>query len=242
MNRSYKHHTTHNHAHNNGQITLESMSQALWYNQWTLDFFKQYLHGNILEIGCGIGNFTTLLPPHGHTYAIDIEPSYIKTTKMKLKKRAHVGFGDIEKGLFFFKKTKFDTLICLNVLEHIRKHKKSIRNMHLLLKPNKHLILLVPAHPILYGNIDKAIGHYRRYTKNELIQILHENCFHIKLYRQINTLGAIGWFIAGRLMGDSIVSKKKLKLFDRIARFVLPFEKIFGTPFGTSFLVVAIKK
>lgn len=114
--------------------------------------------------------------------------------------------------------------------------------MYDLLKPKKFLILLIPAHPILYGNIDKAIGHYRRYTKNDILPILRHNNFHIQLCKHINILGAIGWFMAGRLFGDHVVSKNKLKLFDVLARFVLPIEKKFGTPFGTSLLIVASKR
>ncbi|MDP2684909.1 MAG: class I SAM-dependent methyltransferase, partial [bacterium] len=55
-----------------GGETLESMSQAVWYNRWTLNKFKKYLNGDILEIGCGIGNFTKELAKYGKVWAIDI--------------------------------------------------------------------------------------------------------------------------------------------------------------------------
>ena len=61
-----------------GKQTLESMSQAVWYNQWTLNKFKDYLSGEILDVGCGIGNFTKTLSQFGKVYAIDINENYIK--------------------------------------------------------------------------------------------------------------------------------------------------------------------
>lgn len=225
----------------NGQRTLESMSQALWYNRWTFGLFKRFLNGKILEVGCGIGNFSPMLAQYGDVTALDIEKSYIKIAKEKLKLKATVGLGDIEKGHYFFKNKKFDTVVCLNVLEHVKDDESALKNIHQLLKPNKLLILLVPANLFLYGRIDSAIGHFRRYRKGDLKRLLIDNKFKIISCREINFLGAIGWWFSGNVLGDKIVSKIKLRTFDHLARFYLPLENFIAPPFGTSIVIVAKK-
>lgn len=223
----------------NDAVTLESMSQAVWYNQWTLNKFAPFLYGDILEIGCGIGNFTGLLAKYGKVWAIDIDQEYIKKTK--LNKKINVGFGDIEKGKYFFKNKMFDSIVCLNVLEHIKDDNFAIKNLFALLKPGGKLILLVPAHQFLYGEIDRSIGHLRRYNKGDLTKLLEEAGFKILLSRKLNFLGALGWFIAGKILKEEIVKKGNIKIFNLVAPFVLFVEDLFEIPIGTSILIIAQK-
>src|SRR6266511_3871979 len=100
-----------------GTSTLESMSQAGFYNQWTLNKFSKYLKGEILEVGCGIGNFTQTLSKFGNVTAIDIDQNLIKQFKDIENLNIKAGFGNIEKGEYFFKQKYFDTIVCINVLE-----------------------------------------------------------------------------------------------------------------------------
>lgn len=224
----------------NGKQTLESMSQAVWYNEWTLQKFLPHLKGDILEIGCGIGNFTNSLTKYGNVWAVDIEKEYIEKTKKNTKGKVKVGFGDIEKGEYFFDK-KFDVVICINVLEHIKDDKRALKNLYNLLKKEGKLILLVPAHDFLYGGIDKAIGHYRRYQKDRLSLMMVNLGFKIISARALNFLGALGWWFSSKLLGKSIVEEGKVKVFNVIAPIILPLENIVEPPFGTSVLIIAQK-
>src|SRR3989338_7377722 len=138
---------------NSGAKTLESMSQAVWYNRWTLSKFKKYLKR------------------YGKVWAIDIERGYINETKEKVNGKAFVGEGNIESGKYFFDKREFNTVVCLNVLEHIKDDRAAIKNLFQLLEAGGYLILLVPSHPNLYGVIDASIGHFRRYAKDDLLEI-----------------------------------------------------------------------
>lgn len=230
------------HLLHEGHATLESMSQAIWFNQWTFGLFRPYITGSVLEIGCGIGNFTGKLTDYKNVYAIDIEKHYVTTVKKKYAKLGiHVGEGDIETNKYFFQQKTFDTQICLNVLEHIQNDSKALRNMYRLLSPGGHLVLLVPAHQILYGEIDRAIGHFRRYSLPNLTEKLRGFGFHIIESRNINMLGAAGWLIAGKIMREPTVDERKIRLFNLIARFTLPLENVIPPPFGTSILVIAEK-
>lgn len=224
-----------------GTSTLESMSQADWYNKWTLDKFKFFLNGKILEVGCGIGNFTQTLIKYGQVWGIDINKSYVKQTRNLVGDKAFVGLGDIEKGAYFFEHEMFDNIVCINVLEHINNDFQAIKNMSMILKKEGNLILLVPSHPFLYGEIDKSIDHFRRYTKSDITNKLKENGFKIIKVRSLNLLGAIGWFISGKILKNKTVDKSKIKIFNILAPIVLKIEDIIEPLFGTSFLIIARK-
>lgn len=223
-------------------LTLESMNQAVWYNLWTSKKFSRYLKGRILEVGCGIGNFTKTLTEYGEVFAIDINKDYLNETKKNTGDSARVGFGDIEIGKYNFGDQKFDCIVCLNVLEHIKKDKEALKNLYLLLKKNGYLTLLVPIHNFLYGEIDKSIGHLRRYNPVKLKFELKDLGFTIIKSRKLNFLGAIGWFIAGRILKDKQVSENKIKLFNLISPLVLFLENIMEPLIGTSVLIVAKKE
>lgn len=221
--------------------TLESMSQAIWYNRWTLNKFTEYLNGRILEIGCGIGNFTTFLTQYGEVTAIDINKDYLKDAKKKVAGKAQTGFGDIEKGKYFFKSGNFNTIVCINVLEHIKDDMAALKNMHRLLKPGGTLILHVPAHPFLYGSIDASIGHFRRYEIKKLIDNLQISGFEIGTAKRLNFIGAVGWFIVGKFFKDKEVKATKISIFNLISPVFLLLENFFEPPIGTSILVIARK-
>lgn len=224
-----------------GTETLESMSQAKFYNKWSLEKFKKFLKGKIIEVGCGMGNFTSTLSKYGEVTGIDIEKNFINNFKKNGDARIKIGYGDIEKGEYFFKNTTFDTAVCINVLEHIKEDKKALKNLYLLLKRSGYLIILVPTHYFLYGEIDKSIGHLRRYDPDKLKSELKNLGFTIVKSRKLNFLGAIGWFIAGRVLKEKQINENKIRLFNLISP-LLFLENIIEPPIGTSVLIVAKKE
>jgi len=150
-----------------GKTTLEIMNEAQWYNRWVFSFISPHLRGEILEVGVGIGNFAIMLAQKGNVTAIDIDKGYLQTLKSHLK-NVEVGYGNVESGKYFFKNKKFDSIVSLNVVEHIKEDKKALKNMNALLKKGGKLVLLVPAYRLLFSNFDRKLGHYRRYSKNEV--------------------------------------------------------------------------
>ncbi|MBI2600879.1 class I SAM-dependent methyltransferase [Candidatus Daviesbacteria bacterium] len=224
-----------------GKPTLESMSIATSYNQWTFNLFKKYLKGEILEVGCGIGNFTGYLAQHGSVTAIDIEQEYIINLSKEKKANITYKIADISSKKFSIGK-KFNAIVCINVLEHIKDHKTALENISSALKEDGYLILLVPAHQFLYGEIDKNIDHFRRYDKKQLQNLLINAQFNIRNIRKLNLLGAIGWFITGKVLKEKDVDENKIKLFDLVSPPFLFFEKIIEPLIGTSLLAIATKK
>ncbi|MCL5069541.1 MAG: class I SAM-dependent methyltransferase [Actinobacteria bacterium] len=221
--------------------TLESMSQAVWYNRWIVGKFDKYLKGKILEVGCGIGNFTKILTNYGEVFAIDIDRYYIAEVGKAVGDRVKVQLGDIGKSTDFFNGQKFDSIICLNVLEHIKEDKDALKNLYYLLNKEGILVLLVPAHDFLFGKIDKSIGHYRRYDKAKLNKLVTNVGFKIINERIMNMLGGIGWWFSSKLFVNSKVDTNKIKIFNLLAPIILPIEDMIEPPMGTSILMVAQK-
>lgn len=224
-----------------GRLTLESMSMAPRYNQWILKKFDIHLKGDILEIGSGIGNFTKLLAKYGNVWASDISNEYLSKIKLEIPEIKGVGIADIERGKYFFKSQKFDSIVCLNVVEHIKNDDQAILNLQRLLKPKGILVLIVPSGANLYGKIDEAIGHFRRYDKVQLEKKLYKRGFKIMNKRILNFIGGIGWWVSGKLLKQSIVKKNNVKIFNLISPFFLLIERFWEPPMGTSILMIARK-
>jgi len=224
-----------------GHLALETMSFAKWYNKWLYSLMKKYLGQEILEVGAGIGNFTALLGKEEKVTAIDINDEYLLNLKKKLKNKVLVGFGDIEKGEYFFDDLKFDSIVCLNVLEHIEDDFAALKNMHKLLKDGGHLILLVPAHRYLFSNLDNELGHYRRYSKKDLDYKLKKVGFKLKKNIYINWWAAVGWLFFVKLTGRISMPQPPVKIFDVLGKIFLLPEKIVPFPFGLSLFTVSKK-
>jgi SAM-dependent methyltransferase len=225
-----------------GEETLSIMKLAKWYNGWIFSFFEKYISGEILEVGAGIGNFSKLLAKRGKVTTVDMRKDYIKKLKKDVQGEARVGYGDIEKGKYFFKNKKFDTIVCLNVLEHIRHDGMALKNIHNLLKKGGSFILLVPAHSNLYSRFDKNLGHFRRYSKSGVIKKLEEAGFGIKKNRYFNWLGALGWFIFVKLVNANKMPSDKVVIFEKLGKIFLWPERFVDPPFGLSVYTLAYKK
>lgn len=225
-----------------GAETLKRMDTARFYNEEIFSLAKPFLKGDILEVGCGIGSFTEKLISVGNVTAIDIEKYYISKTKKALGKRAHVGFGDIEKGKYFFDSSKrFDSIICLNVLEHIQNDTKTLQNIYSLLRKKGTVFLLTPAHPAFFGSLDKGLGHARRYTKSDVRAKFLKAGFKVKRVYYFNSFGGLGWFLNSKLLRRKILPRHQLKVFSIVGRIPLFFEKFVKPPFGLSVVIIASK-
>lgn len=225
-----------------GVETLKRMERVSFYNKWLIKSVEKYLGGAILEIGCGIGNMTELLVGYGEVTATDIDKYYIARTKKRLKKKARVGFGDIEAGEFFFGNEKFDVLINFNVLEHIDNDQKAINNMVSKLKKGGKLVIITPAHMALFGSLDKNLGHYRRYRKAEIGRKFERAGLKVIESRYLNWFGAVGWFVNSRILRRKLLPSSQLGLFNLISRPFLFLERFASAPFGLSVLIVGEKR
>ena len=133
----------------------------------------------------------------------------------------------------------FDTVIALNVLEHIGPEKEALRHIRQLLGPSGRFIVVVPALPWLYGSMDRSIGHYRRYTAQTLREHLEQAGFSIALLRYYNLPGVLGWWLNGRVLRQTVPPTGQLRLFNLLVPLVRAVERRLPMPLGLSLMAAA---
>lgn len=225
-------------------ISLKLMSEVNHYNKWIFKNIQPYLGKNNLEIGCGIGNISQFLIRKGNLVAIDISDKYVQEVKEKFKD--YLNFQayqwDVSSQLpDFLKEESFDSIICLNVLEHIENDLLALKNMKQLLKSGGYLNLLVPAVRFAFGSLDKEMKHFRRYSKSELEKKLKLSDFEVVKSFHMNLLGLIGWIFYGRVLQRKQLPSKDIHLIDRLVPLLNKLENLFPPPTGLSLIVIGRK-
>jgi predicted SAM-dependent methyltransferase len=133
-----------------------------------------------------------------------------------------------------------DTVLSMNVLEHIEHDRRALEGCFDVLESCGRLVLLVPAHSSLYSDMDRNIEHFRRYDLRSLRKMVEDVGFQVVDQRHVNMLGAIGWFVNGRILRRQLIPSRQLRIFDFAIK-LLALEKVFRPPFGLSILLVAEK-
>ena len=214
--------------------TLLALSLCDNYNRWIASLCEPHLEGwNNGEIGCGVGNVLQYL---GDTVGIDSDK------RMCLIARGITGSTRIfNESLADMHSSQHHNqgfcLVCVNVLEHIANDAVALRQIHDLLVPGGRLCLFVPAHRWLYGSVDSAVGHFRRYSKAELRQKMVDAGFSIQDLRWFNPLGIFGWAASNalRLRHPSLLS---VMLFDKMVPILRKWQR---PPTGLSLFAVGVK-
>jgi glycosyltransferase involved in cell wall biosynthesis/SAM-dependent methyltransferase len=136
-------------------------------------------------------------------------------------------------------KPEADTVLCVNVLSHLVDEASSLARLRDLLAPGGRLVLLVAAHEALRGPLDEAIGHQRRYSEAGLRSTLNAAGFEVEETRFFNLLGALGWWLNGKVLGRDQISPGLLGAYSVVSRAALAAEDRASLPTGMSLVAVA---
>ncbi len=218
--------------------SLRVMQRATVYNRWLFEKFRPHVRGRVLEIGSGIGNITRFLVHCPEVVATDVDPRYLRELETVFGRYAnvHVQKMDVERPPRSL--GTFDTIVALNVLEHIEDEGRAFENLHRRLRPGGRLIALVPAHPFLFCDLDRNLGHHRRYTREALEERLQACGFKILEERRLNKLGAMGWFVNGKVFRRQRLPSVQMRFFSKLVPFLDAID--FLPPrFGISILAIA---
>jgi 2-polyprenyl-3-methyl-5-hydroxy-6-metoxy-1,4-benzoquinol methylase len=223
----------------------ERMTRAKNYFAWQHRLVTRELGRRVIEIGCGIGNFTSLMLDREAIVALDVEPDCVERLKERFPDRAnlHAFACDINAPEFpDLSSFRADSCVCLNVIEHIEDDREALRRMASALIPGGIVILITPAFPGLYGPIDERLGHFRRYTRAAMARVAAEAGLSVKTCYYLNAVGFFGWWTNAHILKRHAQSPAQIEFFDR---YVVPVmsrvESHIRPPFGQSLFVVLRK-
>jgi len=229
-----------------GAETLHRMAGLEAYNRWLHDRFDRFLGRRILEIGSGIGNQTRYFADRERVVASDLDPHYLAVLRATIGRQENVRVAS-----FIFplspedrddlRRERIDTIVCMNVLEHIEDHRSTLLDCAAVLPAGGRLVLLVPAMPSLYGTLDRALSHFRRYDRDPLRQLLAETGFEAESLSYLNRLAVFGWWLSSRVLKRTILPKNQLALF-KLMMPLLKLEERHPPSFGLSLLALARRR
>jgi SAM-dependent methyltransferase len=223
---------------------LDAVAEATNYYDWIAECFAPHVGQRCVEAGAGIGTVSKLLLDRASPGALTlIEPAANNVPILRERfagdSRVTVYHGYLED---LTGSLESDSIIAVNVLEHVEKDDAFLRASYSILGPGGSLLLLVPALPAIFGSLDRAFDHFRRYTRSGLRKQLLDAGFEIETLRYLNTLGVAAWFVAGRIFRRSTLARSQVRFYDRL---VIPWlravEKRFQPPIGQSLLAIAHK-
>lgn len=218
---------------------LENLKAASHYNVWIFSQIQPWLGANVLEVGCGNGNFSELIVRRcRHLVALDLEEQYVQLTKQRLRRYDHAEVLWADATQLNWKRS-FDSIVMLDVLEHIEDDVAMLRQLRRNLRTGGCLILKVPALESLHSPMDQVIGHYRRYRKETLQRVCQRAGFSsVKLW-YFNLAGIPGWWLNGCVLKRSTPPSSQVGLFDRCVPLLQAFESAFPPPVGLSLFAIA---
>jgi len=226
-----------------GQETLDALGGADRFNRWLFEQVRDELGDRVLEIGSGVGNMTQFLLSKKLVVASDIDARHLERLRRRFVEGErlrvmHVDAARIDPDAL--RVHGIDTVLGLNVLEHIEDDEAALARMHALLPPGGRLALLVPAHPALFSSLDRSLDHFRRYSREGLESKLLRAGFKVERLRYFNLPGIVGWWLNGRILKRRALPGNQVRLFDLLVP-LFRLERRFGPPFGLSLIAIARK-
>jgi SAM-dependent methyltransferase len=216
--------------------SLETLSHAADYYQWLAKRMRPFIHGKVLEIGAGIGNFAQFAQESASQYHVsDIDP---RLTQKLSERFQHVFCWNIFTP--FPDDQTYDTVVILNVVEHLENDQKALECLKQRLKSGGHLVLMVPAMQFLYGSMDRSFGHFRRYTKRSISRLIASAGFKMQHCEYVNVVGMLGWYLYGKILKKKNLPTQLCSRFNLVVP-LLNIERPLAHFMGLSVIAIAQK-
>ncbi len=228
---------------------LEAMSFAVNYHRWILNEFRPFLGKNLVEVGAGSGSFSEMLLGEKPETLAMVEPS-----EMFSHLRQNVAQIETETRTTFFQtifaaarteiinQKRPDSVVYVNVLEHIEDDSAELEMIYDTLENKGRCFIFVPALMALYGDFDRRIGHFRRYTKSEIEEKCRAAGFKVLKLKYFDFAGMLPWFVKYKLLKSDSLESGAVELYDK---FVVPAirlaENLITPPVGKNLLLIAEK-
>lgn len=231
-----------------GDINLRTMDSASRFTDWMYNEISPFLGGDILELGSGIGTYSEKIVRDYRQSRIvlsDIDDGYVRALGERFLQYGNVSASVIDANRredFANLDMAFDSVFALNLLEHIEDDVAALNNIYGVLKPGGQLVILVPAHKFLFNCIDKAIGHYRRYSRQDITAKVKQTRFTLKKLFYFNFAAIPGWYVNGNIFRQARVNEGAVGVFDKIVPVLRLIERyILFRRIGISLIAVLVK-
>jgi SAM-dependent methyltransferase len=223
----------------------ERMRLAERYFEWQADLVGAVVGQRVVEVGSGLGNFTRYLLGRELVVATDVDGACTERLAARFPACGNlvVRTTDVQSDEFVsLASYRPDSIVCLNVLEHVEDDELALNHMHAILPEGGRAVLIVPAFAALFGPIDKLLGHYRRYSRKAILRLAGATGFRVTKLRYMNSIGFFGWWVNARIFRKTEQSEAQIKLFDR---WIVPplrrVETLLPPPFGQSLFMILEK-
>ena len=222
---------------------LEALHDLKNYQKWILDYFRPYLRGSGIEFGAGMGgNSVKILPFFDTLDLVEPSPNLIETLHDRFDDNSAVSIIDatLENHISALPNEFRDSVILINVLEHIEKDAETLCDIFRILKPGGHLLLFVPALPQLFSEMDRVLCHFRRYYHKGLRELVENAGFTIVKSSYFDLLGIVPWFLVNTLGRQTTFNQSLAQLYDSIGvPFTRTMENYISPPIGKNVILVA---
>jgi len=226
-----------------GAETLSIMSAAPKFNQWQYDVVAPWLGKRVLEVGSGIGTMSQLIASDSRElvvltdtdewYRRRLQEKFADDGKVRIEPLTLPDPGAPERLAAF----ELDTVVALNVVEHIEDDVATLSTMARLVGPHGRVVILVPAIPSAYGTLDEELGHFRRYSRASLGKAFVSAGLRVEQMFWYNRVGIVGWWFNGRIRRAPRIPLAQLRTFDRLVP-LLRWERLLPLPFGQSLVAI----
>jgi len=226
-----------------GAETLAIMSAAPQYNRWQYDVVAPFIGRRVLEVGSGIGTMSREIVDAGRDLVVvtDTDAWYRDHLRQRFAAHPEVQVDSLTlpdpDAPDRLRHHRLDTIIALNVVEHIEDDVGTLRTMAGLLAPGGRVVILVPALKAIFGTLDEELGHFRRYSRSTLRRAFTEAGLRVETMFWYNRVGVVGWWLNARVRRVTRIPIDQLKAFDRLVP-LLRWERLVPLPFGQSLVAI----
>jgi len=227
-----------------GRGLLNSLTGTPQYISWVTRILRPHLGDRVLEIGAGLGNLTGRLMARKLQYvAGEGDALYLHALRNRFLRTPNVTVCELhpeEPADYAPGAGQFDTALCVNVLESVKDPVGVLTSLRTCLALGGSVLVLVPQGKGLFGSLDQGMGQLRRFSREELGQMLGQTGFQIEQMYQLNKIGTLSWWLYGKVLGRKNISRPALKLFDKTVWFWRRVDGLLPWP-GLSLVAVAKK-
>lgn len=203
-----------------GAQILDTLAHTPNFNAWMADTVRDAVGARVLDLGAGIGNLTQKLLPRRKVYfATDVDDEHLARLRIRFQNKPNLSVRrcDLTNPEDFMPLAgRFDTVICLNVVEHVESDGLALKNIASALAEGGRAVILVPQGQSVYGTLDEVLGHYRRYSQAELQRKMEEAGLRVERMIEFNRITFLGWFLNGRILKKRAFGRFQLWAFDRL--------------------------